>query len=748
MSNRVRSNRRRSSIGGGLTGSGNLRQEWVPRGLKNSPPPNAPAEVAFSGDVSLSSAQVQSEVGHAKKPHGNVGVSGNSSDVGDHGFSGTSLSNGDHGKRPHSSHGVSSGSLTNSRGSGFRGCEGRETDCRKGKAQARGGRGVAKDPNLPQLLQEIQEKLLKGTVECMICYDMVRRAAPIWSCSSCYSIFHMNCIKKWARAPTSIDLSADKNHGDNWRCPGCQHVQLTSSKEIHYMCFCGKRTGPPSDLYLTPHSCGEPCGKSLERNVVHTDKGDEDFCPHACVLPCHPGLFIVVVRFVISFTNVDDITASRKSMEDVKCGEIVVKGILNLDNGVFACGQGKRFLVVINNVAGRRTVAGIDVVNVAALSRTLSLVPLVTGTLIFALCLVARNSDAVSTCANHFVTVATALLVLKPFLQTCLVHVAKQLFPLRCLVVLLRLFVNFLALFLSLVATSPRTVAILGSVLLAQCLWQRITVTCPCRRITASVPCDAGGTNGQRKLACDEDCAKLERNKILADVFDVNTPSLEALHFGESASISNSIVDLFQREPKWVLSLEERCKHLVTGKGRVGTGSLKVHVFSPMTKEKRDAVRLIAKRWKLAINAAGWEPKRFIVIHATPKSKVPPRVLGVKGLITSSAPHPPSFDPFVDMDPRLVVCFFNLHREKDISALVLRFGGECELVWLNDKNALAVFYDPARAFTALRRLDHGSVYFGAAVIIQNGQTGSSAVGGNPSGGFESTEADGSLKCNP
>uniref|UniRef100_A0A803R1E8 NFXL1 RRM-like domain-containing protein n=1 Tax=Cannabis sativa TaxID=3483 RepID=A0A803R1E8_CANSA len=167
-------------------------------------------------------------------------------------------------------------------------------------------------------------------------------------------------------------------------------------------------------------------------------------------------------------------------------------------------------------------------------------------------------------------------------------------------------------------------------------------------------------------------------------------------------------------DPKWVISVEERCKYLVLGKNRGSSSGLKVHVFSPMLKEKRDAVRVIAERWKLAVNAAGWEPKRFIVVHVTPKSKVPPRILGVKGTTTVSAPQPPAFDPLVDMDPRLVVSFQDLPRDADISALVLRFGGECELVWLNDKNALAVFHDPARAATAMRRLDHGSVYNGAA----------------------------------
>ncbi|KAF2309134.1 hypothetical protein GH714_000767 [Hevea brasiliensis] len=193
-----------------------------------------------------------------------------------------------------------------------------------------------------------------------------------------------------------------------------------------------------------------------------------------------------------------------------------------------------------------------------------------------------------------------------------------------------------------------------------------VTITCSCGRITASVPCDTGGSNsgfnadtvfeasivqklpvplqpvesigrkiplGQRKLVCDDECAKLERKRVLADAFDI----------------------------------------------------------TPLT----------------------WKP--FIL-----------------GTTTLTVPHPPAFDPLVDMDPRLVVSFLDLPREADISSLVLRFGGECELVWLNDKNALAVFNDPARAATAMRRLDHGSVYQGAVVVLQS-SSASAAPASNPWG---------------
>jgi transcriptional repressor NF-X1 len=221
---------------------------------------------------------------------------------------------------------------------------------------------------------------------------------------------------------------------------------------------------------------------------------------------------------------------------------------------------------------------------------------------------------------------------------------------------------------------------------------------------------------GQRKLCCDEECAKVERKRVLAEAFDIIPPNLDALHFGENSSASELLSDLLRREPKWVLAIEERCKFLVLGKARGNSSSnIKVHVFCQMTKDKRDAIRLIADRWKLSIQTVGWEPKSFVTIHVTPKSKVPARVLGSKAGIPVSASYP-YFDPMVDMDPRLVVSMLDLPREADVSSLVLRFGGECELVWLNDKNALAVFRDPARAVTALRRLDYGSAYQGAAMF--------------------------------
>jgi len=861
------------------------------------------------------------------------------------------------------------------------------------------------DPNLPQLAQDIQEKLVKSTVECMICYDMVRRSVPIWSCSSCFSIFHLNCIKKWARAPTSVDLIAEKNQGFNWRCPGCQSVQLTTLNDIRYVCFCGKRRDPPSDLYLTPHSCGEPCGKPLEKEAPGADGSKEDLCPHNCVLQCHPGPCppckafapprlcpcgkkIITTRCadrmsVVTCGHPCDkllecwrhrcerichvgpcdscqvlVNAScfcKKKTEVVLCGDMAVKGEVKAEDGVFSCNStcgkmlgcgnhmcdetchpglcgdcelmparvrscycGKTSLQeerkscldpipTCTQICGKSLPCGMHqckgvchsgdcapcLVSVTQKCRCLSTSQTVECYKITSenekflcekpcgrkkncgrhrcserCCPLSNTNNQLSgdwdphfcqmacgkklRCGQHScddlchsghcppcletiftdLTCACRRTSIPPPLPcgtpppscqlpcsvpqpcghpashschfgdcpSCLVPVAKE-----CVgghVILGNIPCGSRDIRCNKLCGKTRqcglhacgrtchslpcdtssgnetgTRASCGQTCgapkrdcrhtctalchpHAPCPDVRceflVTISCSCGRMTASVPCDAGGSNGgyndtvleasilhklpaslqpvestgkkiplgQRKLMCDDECAKLERKRVLADAFDITPPNLEALHFGENSAVTELIGDLYRRDPKWVLAVEERCKYLVLGKSRGTTSGLKIHVFCPMLKDKRDAVSLIAERWKLAIYSAGWEPKRFFVVHATAKSKPPPRVIGIKGTTTLSS-HPPVFDVLVDMDPRLVVSFLDLPREADISSLVLRFGGECELVWLNDKNALAVFNDPARAATAMRRLDHGSLYHGASVVPQN--TGASVA---------------------
>ncbi|XP_062235425.1 transcriptional repressor NF-X1 [Platichthys flesus] len=117
------------------------------------------------------------------------------------------------------------------------------------------------------------EQLSEEKYECMVCCDIIRLMAPVWSCQSCFHVFHLNCIKKWARSPAS---QADDSE-EGWRCPACQNVSLKSP--TFYTCFCGKMTNPEWQRTEIPHSCGDLCGK--KRSGLD--------CNHPCNILCHPG---------------------------------------------------------------------------------------------------------------------------------------------------------------------------------------------------------------------------------------------------------------------------------------------------------------------------------------------------------------------------------------------------------------------------------------------------------------------------
>ncbi|GJY00227.1 NF-X1-type zinc finger protein NFXL1, partial [Tanacetum coccineum] len=245
---------------------------------------------------------------------------------------------------------------------------------------------------LPHLVQEIQDKLLKGSIECMICYDMVRRTASIWnrqdppsdlyltphSCGEpcgrpldkdhrvgnhedddrddgrCHHrcvlvrlvrrLLHQGYVLvKWARAPTSIDLSAQKNQGFNWRGPGCQSVQLTSDDgRCRHRCVvqCHPGPCPPCKAFAPPRIC--PCGKKTIPTRCSDQKslltcGQRCGKPlkclrHCCYKTCHVG------PCDSCDVQIDASCFCKKKIEVVVCGDMAVKGHANVENdGIFSC---------------------------------------------------------------------------------------------------------------------------------------------------------------------------------------------------------------------------------------------------------------------------------------------------------------------------------------------------------------------------------------------------------------------------
>ncbi|XP_023264150.1 transcriptional repressor NF-X1 isoform X1 [Seriola lalandi dorsalis] len=146
------------------------------------------------------------------------------------------------------------------------------------------------------------EQLSEEKYECMVCCDIIRLMAPVWSCQSCFHVFHLNCIKKWARSPAS--QADDSTEG--WRCPACQHVVLKNPTS--YTCFCGKVTNPEWQRTEIPHSCGDMCGK--KRSGVD--------CNHPCNILCHPGPCPQCPAFVTKSCT------CGKTSQPMRCGQATV----------------------------------------------------------------------------------------------------------------------------------------------------------------------------------------------------------------------------------------------------------------------------------------------------------------------------------------------------------------------------------------------------------------------------------------
>ncbi|KAI0018313.1 hypothetical protein F4780DRAFT_751617 [Xylariomycetidae sp. FL0641] len=128
----------------------------------------------------------------------------------------------------------------------------------------------------PDLPTRIHEDISNAQYECVICTNEVLPNSKVWSCSKCWTVTHMSCVRKWYsnRTKPSNDPESWQTH-QAWRCPGCNSAMHDEPSTYH--CWCGKEINPSSTAGLSPHSCGQTCSKP------------RGTCPHPCPLQCHAG---------------------------------------------------------------------------------------------------------------------------------------------------------------------------------------------------------------------------------------------------------------------------------------------------------------------------------------------------------------------------------------------------------------------------------------------------------------------------
>ena len=80
------------------------------------------------------------------------------------------------------------------------------------------------------LRSRIVTEISQGEYDCIICYNAIKRKHPIWSCTRCYAVLHLSCVRTWAeRSVTQIkeqnalhQEASIRDMPGHWRCPAAK----------------------------------------------------------------------------------------------------------------------------------------------------------------------------------------------------------------------------------------------------------------------------------------------------------------------------------------------------------------------------------------------------------------------------------------------------------------------------------------------------------------------------------------------
>ena len=135
----------------------------------------------------------------------------------------------------------------------------------------------------PDIATRTHDDIGHGIYECAICTNEISRRSRVWGCHTCWTVFHVGCIKTWSKNEGAAVQRQNPTDGEpdqakQWRCPGCNLPKDTLPTS--YTCWCEKEINPKLIGGLPPHSCGQTCGR--KRTFPKP-------CPHPCDLICHAG---------------------------------------------------------------------------------------------------------------------------------------------------------------------------------------------------------------------------------------------------------------------------------------------------------------------------------------------------------------------------------------------------------------------------------------------------------------------------
>ncbi|KAK4541593.1 hypothetical protein LTR36_007890 [Oleoguttula mirabilis] len=160
----------------------------------------------------------------------------------------------------------------------------------------------------------------------------------------------------------------------------------------------------------------------------------------------------------------------------------------------------------------------------------------------------------------------------------------------------------------------------------------KIYITCSCQAQKQEAKCGASKTgdgNTEKSLPCNDECARLERNRKLALALNIDQSS----HVGNADHIpySTDTLNLFSEHVKWCQTHEREFRVFASSDDE------KRLRFKPMKAHERAFVHALAGDFGLDSESMDPEPMRFCTIYKTPRFVSPPNKTLAEALRIRSA---------------------------------------------------------------------------------------------------------------
>jgi len=144
----------------------------------------------------------------------------------------------------------------------------------------------------------------------------------------------------------------------------------------------------------------------------------------------------------------------------------------------------------------------------------------------------------------------------------------------------------------------------------------KIFVTCECQRIKQEAKCNAsrnGDGNQKKVLKCDEECARLERNRVLALALNVDPE-----HQNDHIPYSDATLNMYQQNSTWAATQEKQLRLFAADPDE------KRLRFKPMPRNQRAFIHHLAEDFGMDSESMDPEPHRHVAIFKTPKFVMAP----------------------------------------------------------------------------------------------------------------------------